>query len=455
MPRSNEPAWFASRKSTISSTAPSCLPGNALPKGDRLSILSNAGEPAGVAADALLDRHGVLAPLSEMTSGQLAQLVLDTYPHTNPAHLPRSATREDYAQATQLVLEDPHVDAALVILVPRGTTDPMRVAEAISEVAAHSRKPVLATWMGGQAVQAGIQILKESGVPVYTSPEQAVRAFMYMVSYARNRESLYETPRDISVLFTRRRGRLRPLVFKQETEILSERFSKALLASYGIPVTKPYVTHSADEAVEVARQIGFPVVLKLISPQITFKTEIGGVAVNLSTEVGVHIHYEQLVANARHHRPDADIDGVTVQKMIDAPSGFELILGSRRDSTFGAVLMVGAGGIATEIIHDRTLGLPPLNERLARRMLESLTSWPLLQGYRGKPGVDVDRVIDILMRLSYLVADHPEISELDINPLLATAHDAHGPGCPGQNRPPRNGTSPATLLSSRHPAVSY
>ena len=145
------------------------------------------------------------------------------------------------------MLDDSHVDAALVILVPRVTTDPMRVAEAIADVAAKSNKPVLACWMGGQAVQAGIQVLNESNVPVYTSPEQAVRAFMYLVSYARNRETLYETPRDFSILFTGRRGRLRSLALRQETEVLSERLSKALLTTYGIPTTKPFIATTEEQ----------------------------------------------------------------------------------------------------------------------------------------------------------------------------------------------------------------
>ena len=174
--------------------------------------------------------------------------------------------------------------------------------------------------------------------------------------------------------------------------------------------------------------------LKLLSPQVTYKTEIGGVTVNLTTDIGVRSHFTQIVNSARRLRPDATIVGVTVQKMMVAPSGFELIVGSKRDPTFGAILMVGAGGIATRIIRDRALGLPPLNERLARRMVESLNSWPLLRGYRGRPGVDVDRVIDILMRLSYLVADHPEICELDINPLLATPDNVDCAGCTHQDR---------------------
>jgi acetyltransferase len=209
-------------------------------------------------------------------------------------------------------------------------------------------------------------------------------------------------------------------MLKQQDELLPERLCKALLRTYGIPATKSYPAASADRAVELARLIGYPVVLKLRSPQVTFKTEVGGVAVNLTTEVGVRSHYKQIVENARSQRPDAKIEGVTVQKMIVARSGFELIMGCKRDPTLGSILMVGAGGIATRIICDCALGLPPLNERLARRMLESLASWPLLLGYRGKPGVDVDSVIDVLMRLSYLVADYPEIAELDINPLLVS-----------------------------------
>ena len=394
------------------------------PRGARLSILTNAGEPGRVAADALLERHGSLAMLSPAIREQLAELLLANVTYSNPGHLSRDATAEEYGRATALVLQDSDVDAVLAIFTPRGTTSPTSVAQAVSEVGSKSVKPVLAAWMGGQAVQEGVQVLNQSGVPVYNTPEQAICSFMYLLSYARNKETLYETPRDIPVSFTPRRGKLRGFVLKQEKELLSERLSKALLRTYGIPTTKPFLARTADEAVRIARRIGFPVVLKVYSPQITYKTEVGGIALNLTTETGVRAHFEQIVADAKRHCPDASIEGGTVQRMIVAPSGFELILGSKRDRTFGAVLMVGMGGIATEIIHDRALGLPPLNERLARRMLESLHSWPLLQGYRGRPGINVDRLIEILMRLSYLVADHPEIRELDINPLLMTPEDA-------------------------------
>ncbi len=206
-------------------------------------------------------------------------------------------------------------------------------------------------------------------------------------------------------------------------EILSENVSKAFLEAYEIPVTKPQAARTADEAVEVAHRLGYPVVLKIHSPQITHKTDVGGVVLNLPSDDAVRAAFEQITARAKQKRPDAEIVGVTVQKMVTYPNSFELIMGTKKDPIFGSVIMVGMGGIAAEVFRDRALGLPPLNEALARRMLESLKSWPLLQGYRGKPGANIDRLIEIIMRFSYLVADYPEIKELDINPLLVTPED--------------------------------
>ncbi len=394
------------------------------PRGARLAVITNAREPGVAAADALLARDGTLASLSEDTIQQLGQLLPSNVPPDNPAKLPRNATPDQYCQATRLLIKDPKIDAVLVILTPRRMSEPTGTAEAVSSVAAESDKPVLAAWMGGQAVQPGIQVLNRAGVSAYSTPEQAIRAFMYLVSYARNKEILYETPRDIPVSFTPDRAKIGDLLHGHPHDLLSECDSKALLDSYQIPVTQPELAHSAEEAVQIARRIGPPVVLKILSPQITHKHEVSGVSLDLRTEEGVRIHFEQICANAHKLRPDAEIEGVTVQKMVVEPSGVELILGAKKDPTFGSAIMVGMGGFATQIIHDRALGLPPLNERLARRMLESLKAWPLLQGYRGRPAVNSDRLIEILMRLSYLVADHPEIKELDINPLLVTPKDA-------------------------------
>jgi acetyltransferase len=248
---------------------------------------------------------------------------------------------------------------------------------------------------------------------------------MNLVTFARRREVLYETPREIPLKFplARRthREQLRTLLASEATTILSESDSKELLDSYGIPVTQPHAAGSADEAVVVARQLGYPVVLKLLSPQITHKTDVGGVILNLDGEDAVRRAYDQMMDTARQRRPEAQISGVTVQPMVAAAHSAELILGAKQDPVFGTVIMVGMGGIAAELFQDRALELPPLNERLARRMLMSLRTWPLLAGYRGRQPLNVERLIEILMRFSYLLADYPEIQECDVNPLLVSA----------------------------------
>jgi acetyltransferase len=393
------------------------------PRGARLAIVTNAGGPGVMATDSLLERNGVLAQLSPKTLGLLNEHLPVAWSHGNPVDVLGDASSERYAKAVATVLADPGVDAVLVILTPQAMTDPTGVAETVIAAAKKSIKPVLAVWMGGATVAPGIERFQEAEIPCYGSPEQAVRAFMYLVSYARIREMLYETPRDLPVEFPLDRGKLRAVfdtILAEGQDILSESTSKALLDAYEIPVTKPYAARSADDAVQLSNRIGYPVAMKIWSPDITHKTDVGGVMLNLATDRDVTDSFERMTARARAERPEAHVAGVTVQKMFAAPIAYELIVGAKRDPTFGAVLLVGAGGITAELYRDRALGLPPLNERLARWMLQSLRSWPLLEGYRGRPPVAVDKLLEIMMRLSYLVADYPEIAELDINPLLVT-----------------------------------
>ncbi len=238
----------------------------------------------------------------------------------------------------------------------------------------------------------------------------------------RNQELLYETPRELPLRFDgdprQSRERLRKL-FTTDRDVLYESEAKALLSTYGIPVTEARLGGTLDEVVELARSIGFPVVLKVVSPQITHKTDVGGVRLNLANEAQLRAGYKEMLASVHHARPEAQIDGVSVQPMVSLPGGIELILGAKKDPVFGPVIMVGVGGIAAELFQDRALGLPPLNDRLALQMLESLRAWPLVQGYRGRqPVASADRLIEMLLRFSLLVADFPEISELDANPVL-------------------------------------
>ena len=396
------------------------------PRGDRLAIITNAGGPGVMTTDALIERDGKLAVLSEQTMDRLNESLPPFWSHGNPVDVLGDAPPERFSRALEIVLEDDGVDAALVILTPQAMTDPTATAQAVGQVASRARKPVLSAWMGGQMVAEGEHLLTKAGIPSYNYPEKAIRAFMHLVSYARNLGMLYETPRDIPLSFTLDRRRLRGVfdtILTEGTDILSENVSKAFLEAYEIPTTKPFLARSPNEAVAVARRLGYPVVVKIHSPQITHKSDVDGVTLNLGSDEAVLAAYERMVNTATERRPNAKILGVTVQEMFTYPNSFELIIGAKKDPVFGAVIMVGMGGTAAEVFRDRALGLPPLNESLARRMLESLKSWPLLQGYRGKPAVNIDRLIEVIMRFSYLVADYPEIKELDVNPLLATPED--------------------------------
>jgi acetyltransferase len=396
------------------------------PKSDRLAIITNAGGPGVMTTDALIARGGHLAVLAQRTIEELNKFLPEGWSHGNPVDVLDDAPPQRFSRALETVLKDQNVDAVLVILTPLAMTDATRTARLVAGLAAQTHKPVLAAWMGSRAVRAGIQELTAMGVPTYKTPAKAVQAFLHLVSYARNLTILHETPRDLPMEFGLDRSRRRTAfesLLAEGADVLSESRSKALLESYEIPVTRPHAARTADEAVEAAQRLGYPVVVKIDSPQISHKTEVNGVVLDLPNDAAVRQAFQQVVDRARQMRPNAEIVGVTVQKMMTYPNSFELILGTKKDPVFGPVIMVGMGGVAAEVFQDRALGLPPLNEVLARRMLESLKSWPLLRGYRGRPGANIDRLIEIIMRFSYLVADYPEISELDINPLLATPDD--------------------------------
>ena len=397
-----------------------------LPSGHRLAIVTNAGGPGVMATDALLECQGQLAALSDDTVQTLSEQLPVAWSHANPVDILGDAPPQRFALAVATILADKDVDGVLVVLSPQAMTDPTGAAKAVIDSARDSQKPVLAAWMGGGKVRAGIELLNEAGIPTYSSPEKGVRAFMHLVSYARNREMLYETPREVPLEFPLDRAKLRAVfdtILSEGRDILSETTSKALLEAYEIPVTQTFVARSKADSIEYAVRVGYPVALKVFSPDITHKTDAGGVELNLANAEEVSRAFDRIQEQAKQSRPDAEIDGVTVQRMQVEPSGRELIVGAKRDPVFGMVLLVGAGGTNAELFRDLTLELPPLSERLARRMLERLRSWPLLQGYRGRPGVNLERLVEVLMRLSYLVADYPEIIELDVNPLLATPDD--------------------------------
>ncbi|MEI7661942.1 MAG: GNAT family N-acetyltransferase [Bacteroidota bacterium] len=397
------------------------------PQGPRLGIVTNAGGPGVMATDALIAANGHLAELSGETMALLNENLPQFWSHGNPVDVLGDARAKRIAKATQIVLNDKGVDAVLVILTPQAMTNPNATAKEISALVAGTKKPILAAWLGGQSMHEADDILVESGIPSYKTPEQAIRAFMTMVAYNRNLATLYETPKDIPVEFNLDRQQLREAFTRMtegEASILPENISKGMLENFGISTTRPFLASSAEEAIEISARIGYPVVLKIQSPDITHKSDAGGVQLNLGTDKMVRAAWERIMESVKAKYPEARIDGITVQKMVSPKDAVEMILGIKKDSVFGTVLMVGMGGITAELFGDKALGFPPLNERLARHMIESLKIYPLLEGYRGAPPKNIDKLIQVLIRLSYLAADYPEITELDINPLLVTPDDA-------------------------------
>ncbi|TWU45612.1 Succinyl-CoA ligase [ADP-forming] subunit alpha [Novipirellula aureliae] len=401
-------------------------------KGPRLAIVTNAGGPGVMATDALLQRQGTLATLSKQTLEKLVAILPSAWSHGNPIDILGDAPPQRYQDAIEIVLQDDNVDGLLVILSPQAMTAPVETAKVVLTSAKKTSKPVLAAWMGGVRVRPGMELMSDAGLPVYRTPEKAVSAFMYLVEYARRREILYETPRSIPVRFHLDQTKMRSVFEKLRSEgsdTLSEVASKTLLEAYNVPTTKTLVARSSNDAVTLAKRIGYPVVMKIFSPEITHKSEVGGVILNLTDPQGVADAFGQITLQAKQRRPDACIEGVTLQSMVTSPNGRELIVGAKRDPVFGSVLLIGAGGTMAEIMQDSSLELPPLSETLARRMIQSLRAWPMLGEFRGKPAVHLDRLVEVLMRISYLVANHPQIKELDINPLLVTPEDAVALDC--------------------------
>jgi acetyltransferase len=397
-----------------------------IPKGNRLAIITNAGGPGVMATDSLISLGGKLVKLSDETMKKLNDYLPPFWSHGNPIDVLGDATPERFAKATEIVLADSEVDAVLVILTPQAMTDPTATALAIAEMSKNTTKAVMAAWLGGKAMRDGIQIFNQAGISSYTAPEQAIRAFMTLSDYSENQQMLYETPLEVPVSFQYDRNELRKKYLSEvfpKAKILNEDDSKMLVNDYGIDTTHPTPAATEDDAVKVAEKKGYPVVLKIYSPDITHKSDVGGVALNIENEEMVRVTFRNMIKSASEKRPDAKIDGVTIQKMVDTKDGIELILGTKKDPIFGTVMLVGMGGTTAELFKDKRLEFPPLNEKLARQMLESLQIYPLLKGWRGDTPKNIDKLVEVLIRMSYLAADYPEIEELDINPLIVTPTD--------------------------------
>ncbi len=394
-----------------------------LPKGPRLAIVTNAGGPAIMATDALLARDGRLAMLSSRTIEELNRVLPAHWSKGNPIDLIGDADTERYRVALELCLNDDNIDGILVIYT-QSFLDSLELADTIVDVYNKSRKdkPILTSLMGQYEAN---KVLNEHGIPTYDTPEQAVRTFVYMYQYEHRLELLNNSPEPyVSIASRDKRYEQLAIIddaLKEGRVLLNEVEAKRFI-SYYIPTVETLAANDEDSAVYTAERLGYPVVLKILSPDIVHKSDVNGVMLNLKDAQEVRDAYRRIMSNVRARRPDARIIGVSVQPMVNK-KGVEIMLGGKRDPIFGPVMLFGMGGVWVEVFKDFALDLPPLNSILAREMVEGTKAYTLLKGYRSIPAVDIKRLEEVMVSFSYMLIDFPELKEVDLNPVVAYGSD--------------------------------
>ena len=395
------------------------------PTGPNIVIVTNAGGPGVLATDAVIEKGGKIAKLSDETIQKLNQVLPPTWSKGNPVDIIGDGDDIRYQNAMEICLNDNNIDGLIIICVPQVMADPDKVAEKIVDLARKTTKPILTSFIGEASVYHARQILNSSNIPTYNSPDDAIESYMYLYHYERHLAQLYETPEDLGVKNSSHKEMVKKILGtakKEKRELLNEIESKTFLELYGIKTSKPQVAETEEKAAQIAEKIGYPVVMKILSPQITHKTEVGGVVLDLKCETDVKKAFKEMVKRAKNIVPDAKILGVTIQKMVKN-SGYELIMGSKKDPVFGSVILFGLGGIYTELFKDRAIGFPPLNQVLAHRIIEKTKAYELLKGFRGTKLVDMKKVEETMVEFSQLIIDNPEVREIDINPLIASEND--------------------------------
>jgi len=385
-----------------------------LVKGDRVGIVTNAGGPGILATDAV-EHAGLEIPrLSNETVQALKDYLPGAASAANPVDVLGDALADRYEHAIELVLEDPKVDSLVVIVTPQAMTEIEKTAHAIGRLSEDADKPILACFMGEARVDAGIRVLREYGVPNYPYPERVAATLAAMDGYRQERDRPVFEPEGCEVCMPPVRE-LFDKVREEGRVSIGDTEAREVLEAYGFPVPKSQLAESADEAVDVAQEIGFPVVLKVASPDILHKTDVGGVKLNLNSATDVRDAFDLIVYRAGRYVPDARVWGCLVQEMVT--EGREILVGMNRDPQFGPLVAFGLGGIYVEALKDVAFRIAPFSRKEAREMIHEIRSYPLLAGVRGEPPADHEAMVDALMRISQLVTDFPEIVELDINPL--------------------------------------
>jgi acetyltransferase len=390
--------------------------------GERLTILGNGAGPGVMAADALLAGQGQLAVPSAETVQRLDAVLPAGWSGANPLDILADATVEHYRQSLEQALVDPQADAVLMIHAPSAFVASTEVAQALAPMARQTSRTLLSCWLGGAALAPARAIFADASVPVYDTPEEAVRGFMQLVQYRRNQALLMQVPPSVPVDFTPDRASARAVVqdaLNAGRNLLTAAESNAVLAAYRIAVADTCLAASVDEVVAASEKMGFPVALKIVSPDIAHKGEVGGVALDLDSPEAVRVAALAMQSRLLAWRPDARLQGFSIQVMTRRPAALELRAGIRIDPVFGPVLRFGQGGGAADLPHDHALALPPLNMPLARDLVARTRVSALLAGSSERPAVDEDAICRMLIQLAHLAADLPELTDLDINPFLA------------------------------------
>lgn len=391
------------------------------PMGNRLAIITNGGGPGAMAADRAGDLGIPLAPLSDETMVKLNKCLPPTWSHSNPIDIVGDATPERYREAIIALSQDPDVDAVLVMLSPQAMTEPMQVAKAVIEVHAQSLKPIICCWMGEEQVYESRKALEDAGIPAFRMPETAVELFHHISTFYKNQKLLLQTPAPI-----RQQDRpefegakmLIEAVLSERRKVLSEMESKAILRAFRVPVAQTMVARTPTEALLLAEQLGFPVAMKVDSPDLVHKSDVGGVRLNITNAPAVRNAYHDIIETVKKRQPNARINGVSIEPFLARPHGRELMLGVFRDPIFGPVITFGAGGFDVEVFSDRAVAMPPLNRFLAQDLIKSTRASKLLGQFHNMPPVDMEALEEVLLSISEMVCELPWIVEMDINPLI-------------------------------------
>lgn len=391
------------------------------PSGNRLAIVTNGGGPGVMATDLAVDVGLHMAALSPATIAELDAVLPANWSRGNPLDIIGDATAERYRAAVGACLRDDNVDGVLVMLTPQAMTRPTAVADAVIDVAKQAPKPVLSCWMGEAQVHEGRQRFKQAGIPYFTTPEPAVEVFSFLAAFYENQRQLMQTPGPLSHQLEPDVEGARLIIesaLAHGRHLLNEVESKALLSAFRIPIAQTLIARDPMEAMLTAQQIGFPVAMKINSPDITHKSDVNGVRLGLSSGHAVRSAFGEMLADVKRLRPEARLEGIVIEPMVTRPHAREVLLGMTSDPVLGPVIVFGAGGVDVEAFQDRAVTLPPLNTYLARDLIRRTRVATLLGGFRNRPPVDMAALENVLLRLSEMVCELPWLAELDINPLL-------------------------------------